>query len=441
MQKISCMIRHLTYIIISLIIFSASAQAQLKEQLFLLPDVVFEKIETPKNYKSAYKLMIRQPLDHDNPEAGYFYQKVYLSHKGYDRPTAIITNGYNRNSNNITEVARILDANQLNVEHRYFGESVPDSLDYSYLNFKQITADLHRIRVLFDEIYAGKWVSSGISKGGTTTIFYRYFYPDDVVVSIPYVAPINHSDEDPRIYTFLDTIGTDECRAKILAFQKDILRHSEDARDKLKWFTKGKGFTFDYLGFDQAFEYAVLEYPFSFWQYGHDCSKIPGAKAELDEKIQHLLDLVGLEFYADASMTGYASHYYQSATEMGYYGYQLDKFRKLLKFIPTDKNPSASFTPNKMKVSFDGKLTNKVADWTLNNDEEFIYINGALDTWSATAVPPYESQTSMFFFIPEKHHATARINNMSADNQKKLKKQLYQWLDLDMVSSDKKEEK
>ena len=139
-------------------------------------------------------MKIRQEIDHNDPSKGYFYQRAFLSHKGYDNPTAIITNGYGKPRNNITEVAELLEANQINVEHRYFLESSPDSLDYDYLNFEQITADLHKINQLFRKIYDGKWISTGISKGGTTTIFYRYFYPNDVDVSIPYVAPVNHSN-------------------------------------------------------------------------------------------------------------------------------------------------------------------------------------------------------------------------------------------------------
>ncbi len=179
------------------------SQSALEKKLFELPDVIFDKIETPDEYEAAYKLLIKQPLDHNNPSAGYFYQKVYFSHFDYENPTAIITNGYQKGSNNITEVAKLTQANQLNVEHRYFGESKPDEMDYSYLNFEQVAKDLHRIRLLFNKIYTGKWISTGISKGGTTTIFYKYFFPNDVDVSIPYVAPLNYEYEEKRIYEFL----------------------------------------------------------------------------------------------------------------------------------------------------------------------------------------------------------------------------------------------
>ena len=406
-------------------------QSDIELDLFEMPDVIFKKIDTPENYKAAYELRIRQPLDHDDHSKGYFYQRVYFSHRGYDRPTAIITNGYGRNSNNITEVADMLAANQLNVEHRYFLESSPDSLDYKYLNFKQVTGDLHHINQLFKEIYKGKWISTGISKGGTTTIFYRYFYPDDVDVSIPYVAPVNWSDEDPRIYQFLDEVGTEACRNDIYNYQKGMLKNADTYKPFMKWFAKGKGLEFEYLSFDEAYEYAVLEYPFSFWQYGQDCEKIPNENDKAEEQIQYLLDVVGLDFYADKDMETYGSHYYQSGTEMGYYGYETEDFKGLLKHLDYSPHPSAVFMPNKIKAKFNPTLTKKVFEWT-KTAPNMVYINGAIDTWSATAPPPSNKTNSLYFFMDGKHHANARIKNMNEENKNKLENTLEQWLDIEI---------
>ena len=153
-----------------------SAQAQtLENLLFELPDLIFKKTTTTTALETVYQLKVKQPIDHTNPSKGFFYQKVYLTHKGFDRPTVIITEGYDRDQNRIYELTELLNANQLDVEHRFFGESMPEPLDYQYLNLKQATADLHHIRQLFSNIYTKKWISTGISKGGATTIFYRYF--------------------------------------------------------------------------------------------------------------------------------------------------------------------------------------------------------------------------------------------------------------------------
>jgi len=406
----------------------AIAQTDLEMQLFELPDVIFKKIDTPEGYEDAYQLKIRQPIDHNDPAKGHFHQRVFLSHKSYDAPMAIITNGYGRPTNRITEVAKLTGANQLNVEHRYFLESSPDSLDYEYLDFEQVTADLHHITTLFKELYSGKWISSGISKGGTTTIFYRYFYPDDVDVSIPYVAPVNHSAEDQRIYEFFDEVGTSECRAALTAYQVAMLENADQMKSYLKWFARGQGLEFNYLNLDEAYEYAILEYPFSFWQWGTSCDTIPTDYSDTDALLQHFVDVVGLEFYSDASMEAFGSHYFQSAEEMGYYGFEVEEFKGLLKHLDTKSNPSAIFTPDKLKVNFDGTLTNKVFKWTQTTDLPFIYINGANDTWSATAVPEVKGSPSQWFFMKDKSHGDARIKNMTEANKDRLARRLGSWL-------------
>jgi len=407
------------------------SQSELEIKLFELPDVIFTKIETPKNYKSAYKLMIKQPLDHNNHEAGHFYQKVYYSHLSNESPTAIITNGYNKDRNNITEVATLTKANQLNIEHRYFGESMPEIMNYDYLNFEQVTADLHRIRTLFSSIHTGKWISTGISKGGTTTIFYKYFYPNDVDVSIPYVAPLNYEYEEKRIYEFLNNVGTKQCRVDLLDLQKDLLQNSDKIIPLLKWYVKGRDLNFNYLTLGEAYEFAVLELPFSFWQYGQDCDKIPEDK-DMTTQLEYLLNVVGLDFFSDKDMEAYGSHYYQSATQMGYYGYETEDFKGLLNHLPYEPHPHAAFVPNKMETEWDGTLTNEVAKWIEKEGNNMLYINGAIDTWSATAVPPSDKVNSKWFFMKGKHHANARIKNMTEEEKSIFISALEEWLELEI---------
>ncbi len=418
------------FLFISVNVFSQNTE--LENKLYELPDVIFTKITTPETYNAAYKLMVKQPLDHKHPEKGYFYQKVYLSHMDFNNPTVIITNGYSANMNLVSELATLLNANQVSVEHRYFGESMPDSVDYSFLNLEQVTADLHHINELMHTIYSGKWISSGISKGGQTTIFYRYFYPEDVDVSVPYVAPLNLSLEDERIYHFLDTVGTQECRDKIENFQKLILKNRKKVLPKLEYYAKGAGLTFNYLSLEQAFEYAVLEYSFSFWQWGESCASIPSPSADLDTQIEHLLDVSGIDFFADQSMTTYASHYYQAAEQMGYYGYETEDFKGLLKALPMKPHPLATFTPNKMTVPYDGTIPNEVNEWLKTEGNNFLYIYGGSDTWSATAVRPSDKTNSEWFFLPGKDHGAARIRNMSPKELKLFVSKLEEWLDLEI---------
>jgi hypothetical protein len=392
-----------------------SDEAVLEQDLYNLPDVTFKKISGPDDPYLKYELSIRQPLDHHNPESKFYYQKVIFTHRGFERPTVMNINGYELyNAKN--EIVEMLHANELNIEYRYFGESVPEKMQWEYLNYDQVSNDLHRINQIFKTLYSGKWISTGISRGGQTTIIYRYFFPDDVDLSIPYVAPMNKSLEDKRIYAFLDTMGSSECRHRITDFQLNLLKHEPEMLEKLKWYARGKNIQFNYLGsLGKAFEYAVLEYPFSFWQVGYTpCDKIPQNQSG-DVLLEHMLEIVDLDFYSDKSITGFAVHYYQNMTEGGYYGYNAVPFKKYLHYIK-EPEPSATFPPKSESYKpFDSSLMVKIFSWLDKEGNNFIYVYGGRDTWSACRVTVSKNVNSRLYMVPGANHFEARVINMPAE--------------------------
>jgi hypothetical protein len=409
--------------------FGQTDQQLLERSLFNLPNVSFTNVSKSGDTYLTYDLMIKQPLDHQHPEKGTFSQWVQLRHKGFTHPTVIETHGYQL-SKSRNEVEKILDANNVGVEYRFFGKSVPDSLQWQYLTVEQATADLHAIHELLKEIYKGKWISTGISKGGQTTIYYKYFYPDDVALAVPYVAPMDDSLEDTRIYTFLDTIGTPECRKKIMDFQKYLLIHEDEAVEKLKWYSKGAGLKYNYTGsIGKSFEYTVLEYPFSFWQWGSSCDSIPSIKS-VDQCLDELLKVTNISSFSDQDMKTYGPHYYQAAAQTGYYGYNIAPFRKYLKHFSS--NPSALFPPKSATIQpSTGELNRKVLDWLNKNGNNMLYIYGGNDTWSAARVMVSNHVNAKSFLIPGADHRSARIQNMPASMQQEFTQLVKNWTGLD----------
>lgn len=412
-------------------IFSQTIEDKLKE----LKDVTFEKVVTPKGYVSAYKVFIQQQIDHTDPSKGFFTQKIWLSHMNFEKPNVIVTQGYESDYNSITEPAKLIEANQLDVEHRFFGESIPVGMDYKYLTIEQATADLHHIREVFGTIYKKDWLSTGISKGGETTVYYRYFYPKDVQVSVPYVAPLALSVEDPRIYHFFDTVNAPECRKAVMDFQTRILKNRKKSERILKKINKKDSLSFTYLTFDQAFEYAVLEYSFSFWQWNGICSDIPTEKVPLKKALIYLNSVSSMEFFSDSQMKSLGSHYYQSGSQLGYYGYEISDYKGLLPALTAlsgSSNPSAIFMPNKMEQTFDGVLPAKVFKWATTEGNQIIYINGAGDPWASTAVPLSTNVDAVWFNMKNKHHGQARYKNMNAQEKQLFIMTLEKWLKIDI---------
>ena len=357
-----------------------------------LKEVTFEKVATPKGYESTYK--------------------------------------------SITEPARLIGANQFDVEHRFFGESIPAGMDYKYLTIEQATADLHHIREVLGSVYKKDWISTGISKGGETTVYYRYFFPNDVKVSVPYVAPLALSMEDPRIYHFFDTVNTSEFRTAVLDLQTRMLKNRKKVMKILKKMNEKENLHFTYLTVDQAFEYSILEYSFSFWQWNGVCEGIPNSKTPLKDAVAHLNKISSMAFFSDEEMKKLGSHYYQSGSQLGYYGYETSDFKGLLPALNTlcgGANPTAIFMPNKSALSFDGVLPTKVFKWATTQGNQIIYINGAGDPWASTAVPVTSGLDAVWFNMKNKHHGQARYINMTAQEKILFETTLERWLQIEIL--------
>ena len=198
-------------------------------------------------FAESWELWFSMPLDHNNPKAGKFPLRVVYNHKDFESPMVIAIEGYKIYSHWATEPAQLLNANQINIEHRFFENSRPkDSIPWQYLNIYQAATDHHTVIKSFKPFYKGKWVATGISKGGQATIFHRYFYPNDVDVSIPYVAPLNSSSEDTRVYSFLRTVGTPACRDRVRAFQEELFKRKEDLMPLLEQHANERDYTFGF---------------------------------------------------------------------------------------------------------------------------------------------------------------------------------------------------
>ena len=135
-----------------------------------------------------------QPADHGHPEGVHFQQRLTLLHRDVAAPMIIFNSGYDLDPNpSRSEPTRFVNGNQLSCEHRYFAASRPDPTDWTLLDIEQAAADQHRVIQAFKTIYGGRWLSTGASKGGMTSIFHRRFYLYDVDGTVAYVAPITYA--------------------------------------------------------------------------------------------------------------------------------------------------------------------------------------------------------------------------------------------------------
>ena len=102
--------------------------SDLHQKLLLLPEISVKIIDVDSHFEEAFEIFLTQPVDHLNPNNGpKFTQRIYLRHVDYEKPMILNNEGYGTSSRRRTELASIIKCNELFVEHRYFGESKPDS--------------------------------------------------------------------------------------------------------------------------------------------------------------------------------------------------------------------------------------------------------------------------------------------------------------------------
>ncbi|WP_167605283.1 S28 family serine protease [Maribellus sediminis] len=407
-----------------------SLEAFLKEQ----PQVKsIEKLETNDFFNEKYKIMVEQPLDHRHPKKGTFLQRVIICNKGVDRPVVFITEGYNggyaENPRYINELSPILEANQICMDHRYFGESMPDPLNWDYLTVRNAAADHHEVIQMMKKYYEEKWITTGISKGGQTVVYHRWLYPDDVDVSIPYVAPLNFAVEDGRHEPFIANVtGTAEGRKKVRDLQLYVVKHRDEFVPMLKDYCEEKKLH-SRLEPEEMLDFVVLEYSYGFWQYGTPIDAIPATDAGDDVIFEHLVKISSPMYLSDEGVNIFLSFYIQAARELGYYGYDTEPFKDYLRIKSAEGWMTKIYLPKDLKVKYQPKTALAVKKFIDTTDSRILFIYGEWDPWSASAFEVPQKDNFLKIVKPEGSH-NARIGNLPEDQKALVKAKLEEWLEM-----------
>jgi hypothetical protein len=377
-------------------------------------------------FKATYLITFQQPLDHEHPELGTFEQRVWLSHFSETAPVVLVTEGYSASRNYTTELARIVGANQIIVEHRYFENSTPSPKNYKYLTVAQAAADHHAIVEVFKAFYKSKWINTGISKGGSTTLFHAALYPQDVDVSVPYVAPLNFDREDRRLFDFFHLVGSEDDRKKLFDFQKLVLTKRDVLMPLLAKYVSSNRLSFD-MGLDKAFELAVLEYPFAFMQWGKPISTIPAATATPQVLLAHLIDGSDISYFSDNSRKSLSSFFYQAYTELGYYAYAPNELKPFMKAIQQDTISSSLMIAGGDTLTFHREVMLDISKRLHAQNPKMIVITGENDPWGSTAFQAADLSNVHLFVKAEGSHLS-RIANQTPSDRKKIYDLLEKWL-------------
>ncbi|MFW5878531.1 MAG: hypothetical protein ACOCVR_01825, partial [Myxococcota bacterium] len=108
--------------------------------LLLVPGLNVQEVPSDVQGTRAFLLELEQPEFHTGPSEQTFTQRMLLLHRHLDAPMVMNLIGYGFGAFGrepedltfyLTEPAHLLGANQLLVEHRFFGESIPESPNWT----------------------------------------------------------------------------------------------------------------------------------------------------------------------------------------------------------------------------------------------------------------------------------------------------------------------
>lgn len=320
------------------------------------------------------------------------------------------TSGYQIYGERLTRVSKMFETNQLQVEHRYFAGSTPEVKDWSKLTVRQSAEDFHHIVQVFKNLYTAKWVNSGASKGGMTSIFHRRFYPKDVDGTIADVTPISFALYDLRFLPFIETVGGlkyASCRKNLENIQKLLLEQRESILPTITG-------DFTLIGSKEiAYDIVITELPFAFWQYmdpedtKYGCNFVSNAQSSTDSLNSFLGIVNAVESYSNEGTLKFQPYYVQSAYELGYPVDKTQHIEKLLKHQPSLQ----MLLPEGVSLPYSNKAMLDIQAWVKNEAEKMLFTYGEFDPWTAGMFDPIrENADNHRYIVANGNHTSSFMN-------------------------------
>ncbi|MBC9713341.1 aminopeptidase [Streptomyces sp. TRM66268-LWL] len=406
---------------------TSATESDIGDRLAALPGVKIVSVADKGGFP-LYALTFTQPVDHRDPAKGTFEQRLTLWHKSTAAPVVFYTGGYALSSST-REITTLLDANQISVEHRFFGSSRPEQVDWKDLTIWQEATDEHRIVETLRTLYQAKWLGTGASKGGMTQVYHERFYPADLDAVVAYVAPNDAVNQDDHVYEeFFRTVGTPECRAALNAVQREMLVRREALLPRFEAAAAAKGYTFANLGgADRAYEFAVLDQVWNFWQSGkpENCATIPDPAAATDEELYTWVSANGLSIYADQRQGPAANgpYYHQAATQLGWADLKFRHLRDVRRY-PDLYQPN-SVLPEEMRGRHQALPMLDISTWVATRGRQMMFLYGQNDPWSAEKFTP-STFDSHLYVAPDTNHSTL-LPKLTAEDRAAAEATIRRW--------------
>ena len=434
--------------------------------------------ESATFFSEKYLVTFEQSLDWSNPEKGTFPQRVLLGIREGASVNVLETYGYclpdkTTGDENvlkmdlgIADLVTTLGGNMIMVESRFSGDSRPegmtnDDLTYwEYLTAENAANDYHRIYQSLSPLMGDVWAGTGSSRGGLNTNVYAYFFPEDMKVYVPYVAPCANSMKDDRMYKYVYTeIGNSaygeeqakEMRDCVTAFQVELMRKKDLLLPKLEAYIESAGLTYrDGVTTERLYDLSVLEFSLVFWQYQmfkfSDLDLVLNLPEETEEQCEQKLSimftiLTNVQKPDDYATKGVGWPYYvNTATTYGQYYYDFSYLREALKEAGLEDKLSVTedmqetfiqdtvFTEEqKAAFTYDGSFYEALTESIDTTTAKHLMIYGGTDPWYSVRIKDSDNPNVKIYVHPTGNHTTP-ISSMPEEMKEEIMDTLETWL-------------
>jgi hypothetical protein len=407
-----------------------AAAGDILAQLRALPEIasVTEQPTEHVGYR-YFEIQFDQPVDHDDAAGPRFQQFATLIHKDVAAPMVLLHTGYgNWYYDYPGELTRLLGANQIVVEHRFFRGSRPTGPDaWQHLTIAQSAADHHRISEALHRIYSGKWLETGASKGGMTSIYHRRFYPDDVDGTVAYVAPESFGAPDYRYEPHVEALGPTACRQALRALQAELLQNRRAMLETRAMNEAAqRGYSYTRITLPVAVESAVVSLEWAFWQYvgAGECPSVPPVTATDTAVWTFLRDVSPVSSSNDDDIAEFEAYYYQAEVQLGYPGTMDEHLTGLTMYGAADFE--GSYPSGVTRPAWTVDAMNDVDGWVKGMGDGIILLYGEWDPWSGGMFELGGATDSLRVVAPMAPHG-AGIGDLTSGDQAAVLAKLEAW--------------
>jgi hypothetical protein len=411
-----------------------AAPTGLSAQLAALPGVasVTQMPSATPGY-DYYQLEFTQPVDHADPTGQTFAQEASLIvvHGGAATlPMIVETDGYwDYTLSDAVELTAALGAHQVSIEHRFFAGSRPSPADWSKDTIAQMAADEHAIVAALKTVFAGPYLATGASKGGMTSTYYRRFYPDDVVATVPYVAPISFGDPDPRYDAQFATIGPADgaCRQAVRAAATELLQNRRAALlAAAAADAAANDYAYTRIAIGPAVETAVQGVEWAYWQYVgvSGCAAVPATTGSDAAMYAWLEQVSPVEASDDASTDLFDAYYFQAYTQLGYPDDPTPYLTPYLMYGSADY--AGELPPGTTPVYDGGAAMDDIAGYIAGSGTDLLFVYGQWDPWTGGAYALGSASDAQESVVAEGTHGS-QLADLAGSDLAGATAKLEQW--------------